>query len=183
MGLPKQFWKAQPRHVAPSVRERVTRLLWQATKMRRRGANIVIYGDPGVGKSSIAALFARSFRAHRFPTTWTSVWQLREWSKEKERFGSGEISMMERLRMVDVLVIDDVTNDPLDGWFSKLDLQNLARMRNANMQPTIITTSLKEDEVHFNPVVRALSERMLEFHVVGPSLVEKFGTEFEKEFR
>ncbi len=183
MGLPKQFWKAQPRHIADSVRERVSRMLWQASKMRARGANIVIHGKPGVGKSSIAALFARSFRAHRYPTTWTSVWQLREWTKEKERFKSGEISMMERLRTVDVLVIDDVNNDPMDGWLSLVDLENLARMRHANMQTTIVTTSIKEDEVHFNPVVRALSERMLEFHVVGPSLVEKFGAEFEKEFR
>lgn len=182
MRLPRQFWAVSPEGVQPSVRTRVQSLLTKTTKMRAQGANIVIYGGVGVGKSAIASLFARSFRAHRFPTTWTSVWQLREHIREKDRFGNDEISMMERVRLVDVLVIDDLQSGNLDGWFSLSDFTNTIRSRHAQMKPTIITTRIEENELVRHPVIHALYERLLQIPVKGENLAMKKSQAFAKEF-
>lgn len=166
-----------------SLRSRVKSLVWKTPELFLRGANILISGDPGAGKSSVASLFARSFRAHNIPSFWTTVWRMREYNRDRERFGSeGDLSMMARARTVEVLVIDDLTADSMDGWFSLSDLTNLVRTRCAEMLPTIITTSLSGGYLYKHPAVGAMRGRMLHLEVLGDDLRENEELAFERSF-
>lgn len=183
MAMPKKFQGSQLGGVHPSVRDKVKRLLWRSPEMFQKGANIIVSGHPGSGKSSVASLFARGFRAYNIPSFWTDVWRLREQIRERERYGQdGDLSMMQRVRTVEVLVIDDLKNTKMDGWFSLDDLTNLVRTRHENMLPTIITTSMEGADFSNHPVVDQIFERMILIEIRGDDLRERKSKHFGREF-
>lgn len=183
MAMPEKFRRTQPGRVNEQIRDRVKRLIWLTPEMYVRGANMLIFGSPGVGKSSVASLFARSFRAHRIPSFWKTTWQIREHNRERERFGEEQdLSMMQRVRAVEVLVIDDLRDDPMDVWFSLTDLVNLVKVRHESLRPTIITSSLPEVRLFQHPVIGVLYERLIVMKIEGESLYEQRFQDFGKGF-
>lgn len=184
MAMPKCFRHASLKRIQDeALRERVRGLVWKTPDLYVRGANILISGDPGAGKSSIASLFARSFRAHNIPSFWTTTWKMREHNRDRDRYGrDGDLSMMARARTVEVLIIDELTADPMDGWFSSNDLANLVRTRCAEMLPTIITTQLSGGPLYIHPAVGALRGRLLHLEVLGDDLREQEELTFERSF-
>jgi DNA replication protein DnaC len=184
MDMPKCHWQTGLGGIQDvNLRARVRKLIWQTPEMYVRGANLLIWGDPGAGKSSIASLFARSFRAHNIPSFWITTWGLREKIRDRERFGSdGDLSMMTRVRTVEVLVIDDLRMEAGDGWFSASDLENLVRTRNDDMLPTIITTQLCGGDLYGHPVIEAMKGRLLNLGVHGDDLRDQAGDEFAGRF-
>jgi DNA replication protein DnaC len=184
MAMPKSLCRSTLVGIQDAkLRERVKKLVWQTPKLFVHGANLLISGDPGAGKSSIASLFARSFRAHNIPSFWTTTWKMREHNRDRDRFGrDGDLSMMARVRTVEVLVIDDLRSDPMDGWFSQVDLTNLIRVRSGDMLPTIVTTSLSGGALYESPSISALRGRMLHIEVYGSDLRYDSEADFGRRF-
>ena len=103
MNLPQAYWRAKVQNVAEEVRPLVARYLLKMDQMVENGVGMIVLGEPGVGKTGIAALVAKEARSRGYVVMFTSVWELRELIRAKVRFDD-ELSMMQRAADVPVLI-------------------------------------------------------------------------------
>jgi DNA replication protein DnaC len=171
MRLPRALWGARLQDVDGVNKKYVRNLLEDVPTLRARGANILIMGTSGVGKTCLAAMFAKTFRANKLTVFFATPSDIRDAVKAREGF-DGDMSMIERAKRVDCFVLDDYRADKGDGWWSNTDLVSVIRYRQSHMKTTIVTSSLPHAVLMKDPLVLAIYERMVDI-VFGSGSVDK----------
>lgn len=182
MNLPETYWRVKIQGVAEEVRLPVTRYLLKLDEMVSRGAGLFLCGPSGVGKTAITALVAKEARARGFTVYFSTVWELRESIRTNIQF-DGEVSLMERAQIVDVLILDDIRADDLDkGWFGRSEIEALAAYRTARRKVTIFTTQLptKDLPAKLPALMAAVEASVVTLPVVGPNLREAQKTDLRR---
>ena len=153
VGLPESFWRVSLKGVPEAYVQPLKRYMMHTSddtlctllcERVRSGQGLLIYGDPGVGKSSVAALIARRARAWRFTVYFTTATALREGRRGGYLFDSEEDrTVWDRAHEVDLLIMDDVTEQDLaDRYYGQEELLSLLRVRAENDKTNIVTTRL-----------------------------------------
>ncbi len=101
---------------------------------------LYIYGDLGVGKSYLAACITNKFAKENRSVAFVSPADLL--AHLKSNFGSYENDpTLDRLKTVEVLVIDDLGAEPITGWGRDEVLLPLLNARLENYRKTIFTSN------------------------------------------
>ena len=143
MNLPKEFWRAKVHGVPEAVRPTVERYLLRIREMTEKGIGLFIHGDPGVGKTSIAALAVKEARSRGYTALFIGVWELRESMRSRMMFEEN-VSIQERCREVDVLVLDALApEDASEMFVNQKFLKDLVSWRRSHQKVTIITSRIE----------------------------------------
>jgi DNA replication protein DnaC len=172
MNLPREFWRAKVSGVQEGVRHTVERYLLRIREMREKGIGLLIHGDSGVGKTSIAALVAKEGRARGFTVLFTGVWELREMMRSRVMFEEGT-SIQDRCREVDILVLDALgPEDAAEPWVNEKFLADLVNYRRSYRKVTIITSRLPMDVLKsaMPSLLDAVIGALVPLKVVGENL-------------
>jgi len=142
MNLPREFWRSKVHGVSGDIRPPVERYLLRIREMTDKGIGLLIHGEAGTGKTSIAALVAKEGRARGYPVFFVGVWELREAMRSRVMFEEG-VSIQDRCRDVDILVLDALcAEDAKESWVNEKFLADMISYRSSYCKVTLITTRL-----------------------------------------
>jgi DNA replication protein DnaC len=101
------------------------------------------------------------------------VWELREMIRSRIWFDD-ETTIADRVRSVDVLVLDDLRDeDTTVKFFTLSEIQELVRSRSSRHKITVITTRMYGDELQarvMRPFMEAAQGVLVPVMVLGPNL-------------
>ncbi len=188
MNLPADLWERTLADVPESIREPIALYCRcdpdaaRVDEMVRDGLGWVLWGDPGVGKSTTAAVIAKEVRSHAHSVFFVTVHDLREMIRSKATFDDNTVTVMERAKDVELLVIDGVRQmDPRDPVFNGYELERLIESRLAWKKATVLTTRLNpnEQKLHFPDAMEAMRVRCAVLEVKGPNRREGVQAELQ----
>ena len=178
VGIPTPLWKVTGARIQDSVKAPIRNLVANLHEAIHDGACLILWGNPGVGKSSIAALLARISRAYTYTALFINAWDLREALRTNSMFDDTE-SMITRVRNVDVLVIDGLRQQDLntkDFYLSSRVIEEIIKHRTNWRKLTIITTSINKSELDGPemPGFREAARTALWLNVTGKDMRAEF---------
>lgn len=178
MKLPKALWGAQFKYVQPSAKVWLRNYLTDLKEYMTKGTSLVIIGDEGVGKSCIASLIARYVRSHAHSVYWTTAWRYREDRRSRARFDD-ELSVLERVQTVDLLVIDDLEEEDLeDRYYGLNELRSLMAQRDQERKSTVVTSRLPLGDPEYVRLISSMTRRVV-MTVEGEDLRQKVQRDLE----
>jgi len=190
MMIPRRFWPESGDGVGISFqnisegrhKEAVRNYLRKLPEMLDKGYGILFFGESGVGKTSLSCLIAHEARRYDATVFYVRSFTLRD-AVIQGRIWDENITVEERANRVDLLIIDDMGKEHVEGgkgWSSSF-FEDLIRVRSDNLRSTIIASSLSEEEyfnVYKDGMRSAMKESIWPIAIVGENLKVKFG--FEK---
>jgi len=105
------------------------------------GKGLYLYGEYGVGKSSIAAMLLKGALAHGKFGLWTNFKPLPQYYKSpKDYMFDGYSSMFQKMLSTPILVVDELAVAPKDWWPIEI-FEEVIRTRVQKRLSTIITSN------------------------------------------
>jgi len=179
MNLPEEYWTARVDTVSAITRPAVERYMKNIDAMITKAAGLIIHGETGVGKTTVAALISKEARSRGRTVFFTRVWELREMIRARIPFDA-DMAVAERVREVDVLVLDDLREeDTSEKFFTISEITELVQYRTAWHRLTIITSCMLPEDFD-SPATMRLADVLLLFPVEGPNLHEERLRELEQ---
>ena len=179
MNLPREHWAAHSRKIQDEeVQAIVLNYGTKAVEMIKSATGLILDGDPGAGKSSIASILAKEVVRWGFSAYFVSHEELGELRFEDRKFAEG-MSVMGRVRSTDFLVLDNFDGRFLeDKRFGPAELEKLVQRRNANLLTTVMTTRVgermagkdREGKEIFPGLMSTLNARTATVHVYGEDM-------------
>jgi DNA replication protein DnaC len=173
MNIPNTFWTTTIQKVQDPARVEVERYLRQIPGILADGAGLVLTGDRGVGKTSIAVLALKVARLNRLTGFFGSIADLRVLVRERIAFDE-ETSIIGRCREVGLLVLDDLCEEdfsPSSFWFK--DIKALVKYRASYNKATIITVNQDVTATSLKALVELAKGTMIAIKVSGKNLLEE----------
>ena len=171
------FDKMEPRQGVPGFAQALTYCRNFAIDIAGHlaaGRGITLFGDPGLGKSHVAALISRAVYESRCGyVEFVSARRMFENIKP----GDMADANLERLIDVPLLIIDDAGNEYRSEW-TLCNFDAIISDRYAAMKSTILTSNYYADEfakVYAPRVIDRLRERNKEFELKGKSYRQSEG--------
>jgi DNA replication protein DnaC len=143
MNLPPEFWRVTVTGIThPETRRVINKYLVNINSNYKDGYGLRLYGDPGVGKTSIAALIAKEARSWKYTVYFMMIWEMREAIRSRIQF-EDQKSILDRCREVDVLVLDGFVEEDIDERLVNARmLEQLITYRGQRGRLTVITTRI-----------------------------------------
>lgn len=143
MNLPPEFWRAKATDITdPDTQRVIARYLTNLDERFKDGHGLLLYGDPGVGKTPIAAMIAKEARTWKKTVFFTMIWELRECVRSRMSFDINT-SVLDRCREVDLLVLDGFVEEDIDDrLINARTLEQLITYRGQRGRLTIVTTRI-----------------------------------------
>jgi DNA replication protein DnaC len=182
MGLPRKLWNAKLEGIQDvRARKVVGSYMGRILDMMRTGSGLIVCGFEGVGKSGVAAVIAKEACRWGFSVQFSTHEDLQELRFENREFEGG-LSLVERIRSADLLVLDNFNQDFLeDRVFGPARLEKLIARRVGNRLTTVLTTRLNFDELknedRMKRVYSVMKESMVGFRITGKDLREDLCSE------
>lgn len=144
MNLGKTYWRSRAKDIQYAVaRDAIIKFCFGIVDFVKDGKGMVFTGDEGVGKSWAASVVAKEAVRWGFTTRITSHEELQE-IQFKDRPFDDSMSILDRIRSVDLLVIDGVNDDFIeDNRFGPRHMEKLIARRAGEMKSTLVTTRIK----------------------------------------
>ena len=113
------------------------------TKAKEDNLGLMLYGEPGNGKTHAVSCIANYLMLRGIPTICLSINKIHERIKETySSYGKeGEETVLKSLSNADLLIIDDLGTEQKNEW-SSAKIYNIMDSRYRNGLPTIITTNI-----------------------------------------
>ena len=136
-------------------------------KCKSEGLGLLIYGEPGNGKTYLSSCIANSLLENMIPTICVSVNGLlsriqetyNKWGKEAES------DIIKNLCNADLLIIDDLGTEKKSEW-SKSMIYNIIDNRYRSNLPLIITSNLNINPSTPNGILTELYDRRTEDRIL-----------------
>jgi len=115
-------------------------------QIKTEGIGLLIYGDPGNGKTYLSCCIANRLLQNYTPTICVSINALLDRIKETyNKWGSeAEADILRGLGRAELLIVDDLGTENLTDW-SRTTIYNIIDSRYRSKLPLIITTNLQID--------------------------------------
>lgn len=182
-GLPADYWGARIDQVPERLRGPVRNYLTRLREHQRNGVGLLVTGDGGAGKTTLAGLALKQARLLGSTCFFITVWDLREALRNRVPF-EGDLSTLDRARAVDYLVLDGLRLIDKDGFMVDAEfLDGLVGERVAARKPTVVTTSLYAADLrdHFPGMMARFLGAMLHLHVTGTDHRRERAKELQKQ--
>ena len=172
MRLPSRYWTAKYSQISEGEHKVVVgRYLVGLPSLLRRGIGMVLSGDNGVGKTSIAAVCLKNARKHGATGLFLTAHDYLSGVMNRVRFDDS-CTCEERAKAVDFLVLDELGKEPIvaanerDGFAAMIE--DLVRTRVNNLRCTVITTNVDKDalELRYGKSFIALMKGTVSYVVV-----------------
>lgn len=177
MNVPYDHWEVDPNRlnptIAPIIHKYVSQLVVPGKRlpgpMLELGCGLIFGGPPATGKTSAAVYCAEQIRSWGVTTYFTTLWALKEGLARRDTVFVSDQSLLDHVRTVNCLVIDDVDTIAQNYSFTRESFTSLIRERNENRRITLMTTPLSRPEfVHAFPgLAKGLDFRNLYYPVDG----------------
>lgn len=142
MNIPERLWDSSFTSLAKPLREPIKRYVNNLPAFLSKGIGFWFYGPSGTGKTCGGVVILKAAWERHKVGYFTTVKDLRASVKEDADFDSSE-SVMERVRNVDVLVLDDLAQDDFKHFhFGIGDVEHLLNSRSMRGKTTILSTRL-----------------------------------------
>lgn len=159
---------------------------------QKGGESMTIWGDPGNGKSHLAAAVCHVLKARGYIPIFQSVPELLE--RVRSTFRSqkeSEKEIMDALRDCDLLVLDDIGAEKISDWVLEI-LFRIIDGRYRQKKPTLITTNFSPQELlnRFMPMhpsveheiaAKRLHDRIIEMNIIVENSATSYRMEVAKE--
>lgn len=144
-GFYREHASAQLEDFAPELRARAN--AWLDGPEERAG--LLVKGPTGTGKTRLAAALARVFIVDGASVQFVTCGDLFARIRASFRDGAeeNEAALVDSLKTVGLLVVDDLGNEGTVTPFVQSVLHRVLSARNGDFCPTIITTNLKSAEI------------------------------------
>lgn len=131
-------------------------------EMKKQGVGLLIYGNPGNGKTYVSSCIANTLMNNLTPVIIVSINALLD--RIKQTFSSwgkeGEETILRSLSNADLLVIDDLGTEQDTDW-SRTKIYNIIDSRYRNGLPLIVTTNISLEDLKEKYHVRTY-DRLIE---------------------
>jgi DNA replication protein DnaC len=173
MNLPRDFWPATSDKISDSARPSVRQYGSKIKDMLKEGLGFVLIGGPGVGKTGIAAVLAKTAKCYGCSVFFVTVSDLREMIRAHIDYD--DRSILERCKAVDLLILDNLKAEDekdLSNILNASSLSALVEHRVGWKRSTLITTRLDPTEFprHFPGLFETLKARSPFLPVTGENL-------------
>ena len=114
------------------------------TKAKEDNLGLMLYGEPGNGKTHAVSCIANYLMLRGIPTICVSINKMLERIKKTySSYGKeGEETVLKSLSNADLLIIDDLGTEQISEW-SQAKIYNIIDARYRNELPIIVTTNIK----------------------------------------
>lgn len=180
MRLPKRCWDTTVSkfQASDASMKQLKRYAATMRQQRRNGVGFMLLGNNGVGKTCIAAHYAKVFRSHGQSVMFVRAGELIESSQRKVLVMAGDYDMWEFAKLCDVLVIDDLGKEhrPSSGYSAGLaerKLEDLLRARYDRRGVTLITTNMTSKalvETYKQSTMSIMQSMMIKLKIQGEDL-------------
>jgi len=181
MNLPKGYWDVRFGRAPDGARDEAVKYLERRHYLR--GDGLFLWGALGVGKTGLAACLLMELRRRGHTGLFVESATLVDKLMQAEQF-DWETSWADRVREVEVLVIDDLgTEHHDDRAVIEKRIESIIRTRSQDRKVTIVTCNVAplklgphEEDGRRHPgvfrqkFVSLIKERLRPIHVDGPSL-------------
>lgn len=174
MRIPRRFWSATLAEVDESVRDRVETFCREIDERLNAGDGMLLWGEYGRGKTCASVVVAKEARRVGAPTLFIMAEDLRQASMNPMAMFDQETSMFDRVRSVEMLVVDDLGKEyeaKGSDWNQRM-FENLLRHRGSNCLSTVITTNSSPTELlerYKRSMFEVLKEVTAAVQVEGPN--------------
>lgn len=174
VNLPKNHWECRLSEIPELPYKAVLEDWIQSIRQNvQDGKGLFLYGKFGTGKSGAAAILVKAAIAKTLSCLWVAAESLPDYKiREQEFWFSEETTMMERIRAVSLLVIDDVVirelKDQKNQWL-ETSLEMVIRRRMDQKLCTVITSNHNPEYIKTNvpAIASILKECCLPVRVEG----------------
>lgn len=152
MNYPRRLWGWDWSRVPDGAKDRVQKFCENLPEQIRKGLVLLLVGNVGVGKSTIAAIIGGHAKRLRLSVYYTTLLRWREGRRENEEFDEGQ-SVSARMRSVDVLLLDDCRAHTLADtsrtyWYDHL--KDLVSERTLDGKATVLVCQFEAE----NPILQ-----------------------------
>lgn len=139
-----------------------TKYAAEFNRMKKESIGLLIYGEPGNGKTHCCSCIANELIGNMVPVVCVSINALLERIKETyNTWGKeGEDTVLKSLSNADLLIIDDLGTEQDTDW-SRTRIYNILDSRYRNGLPLIVTTNMKLTDLKEKYHIRTY-DRLLE---------------------
>lgn len=180
--VPQRYWDSSYKEISKeksgvpySPQQYCERYLKRVDDFIESGTGLLLYGNNGTGKTAMAVVIAKVIWSRGKTVLFLEAAGLISALINREMFDA-EVSMRERMREVDCLIIDDLGKGNIDrkGFYARA-MDELLRHRVSNRRVTIMTTNMQKEQLGdqknpyaFKPsTMSALKESVIPIPVVG----------------
>lgn len=150
MNIPKRLWTVDYERVEDSIKKIVEMFLLRIRGHLVRGLGLTLWGDTGLGKTSLAIICMLQARMYAKSAYFVSSEELFDASLNRARYNDAQ-TVIERCKTVDLLVIDDIGKERVSSEKGKEMADGLIvsvfRKRYHEMRATILTSNLGPAEM------------------------------------
>jgi hypothetical protein len=153
-GVPEQYRGAELPRVAQAVRSDVSAYVADVRSRRDAGQGLTILGNPGTGKSCVAAVVVQEYLKAGMKVRWSYVpdlcdLMLDSWKRKDVRAAHSE---------PDLVVLDDFLARPLSEFEVGL-LDQIQERRYQRRKPTIVASNKTPEELRADPRLSRMVDR------------------------
>lgn len=115
---------------------------------KEKNQGLLIYGDPGNGKTFLTACIANKLLSQMVPVICVGAIALTERiSESKRNYGDeGIFTVLNSLENADLLIIDDLGTEP-DNYWTRSMIYQIIDKRNSSNLPLIVTTNITIEQL------------------------------------
>jgi DNA replication protein DnaC len=176
MNLSRKFWDASYNDIPEGQHKNIVeKYLRNLDENVRKGYGLLLFGNNGVGKTSIAAVILKECRRRGYRCFFGRSAELLDAFENKISYTEG-ISVWDRCVQVDALVIDDFGHEKnLFGGREMAIWERLLRERSDNFMATFLTMNMHMDEFkerysNYVSIMSVLTEMVFPVVVAGDDL-------------
>lgn len=173
MRIPNEFWKVQIQKCDEWTQYDAGRYLKYLDAHYKgddnRVVSLYLFGDPGVGKTALACLFAKGARLSGRTVLFVNVFELREAARTRWVFEEDQ-TLVERAKEVDLLILDTLTaKDIADPHYGERFFEDIITYRKERERITIITSRISEIAVKmdYRQLGTTITNNMCFLEIVG----------------
>jgi DNA replication protein DnaC len=174
MNIGRRYWGATVDAMTGTPRSIAEDYCTNMYKYMSKGTGLFIHGPNGVGKTWMACAILKYAMSCRVSSYCVLSDKLRATYIEKDMFDDGQ-TVINRVETVALLCLEDLGKEYSgkgSSW-SEMCFENLIRLRDRELRPTIITTNLTPEEFesrYKNSAVSLVLGSMIPVHFEGPDL-------------